>query len=86
LKPGAGLLGDALEGRAEVDAGADHDGELGGEVQDVLLAGLAGVELAEALEEPPPALAEGRREREDVHALVAQERGAAPRCRRRAPV
>jgi hypothetical protein len=34
-----GLLGDALEGGAEVDARADHDGQLGGEVQDVLLVG-----------------------------------------------
>ena len=34
-----GLVGDALDGGADADAGADHDGELAGEVLHVLGAG-----------------------------------------------
>jgi len=40
-----GLIGDAVERGPEIDAGADHDRQLGGEVQDVALLGLAGVDL-----------------------------------------
>ncbi len=36
-----GLVGDALEGGADTDAGLDHDGELVGEIGDVLKSGSA---------------------------------------------
>jgi hypothetical protein len=69
-----GLLRDALEGGAEVDAGLDHDGELLREVEDVLLLGAAGVELAELREEVGAAEpGHDGRDRQHVHALVAQE-------------
>jgi hypothetical protein len=45
-----GLVGDALERRAKVDARAHHHRELRGEVQHVLGLGLAGVELVEPLD------------------------------------
>ena len=43
------LVGDAFDGGADADAGADHDRELGGEVQHVLGAGAEGDVEAELL-------------------------------------
>ena len=73
-----GLLGDTVECGAEVDAGPHHDGELVGEVEDVLLLGRTRVHLAEALHEVAAVgEAVGGPEREDVCALVAQNGGRA---------
>ncbi len=47
-----GLIGDAFQCGAQVDAGADHHGELGGEVQHVLHIRLAAVERLELRPQP----------------------------------
>jgi hypothetical protein len=71
-----GLFGDAFEGLAEVDAGADHDSELGGEVQHVLLLGLAGVHLGDSGRETAlGARGAGGGDGEDPEPLVAEDAG-----------
>ena len=64
------LVGDAFDGGADADAGADHDRELAGEVLDVLGAGAEGELRLKSL--PFLRRIVGGREREDVLAAAAE--------------